>query len=79
MAVINERTGEKKDFDQEGRRPLNRSRSGEENEDAVGRIGIPTGAGKQSAPIVVGGINRPFFHVDIDGTLRSATASIESR
>ena len=77
--VVDERTGEKKGFDEEGRRPLNGSRSSEDDEDGVGRVGTPTSAGKRRVPVVVGGINRPFFHVDIDGALRSAIASIESR
>ncbi|CAZ82372.1 unnamed protein product [Tuber melanosporum] len=70
---------EKEGFDVEGGRPLNGSRSSKDVEEGVGRIGTPTGAGKRRVPVVVGGINRPFFHVDIDGALRSAIASIESR
>ncbi|PWW78754.1 sulfate permease [Tuber magnatum] len=70
---------EKKCFDEEGGRPLNGSRSSEEDEEGIGRIGTPTSASKRRVPVVVGGINRPFFHVDIDGALRSAIASIESR
>lgn len=76
--VVGESIAEKKGFDEEGRRPLNGSRSSEEDDNGVGRIGT-TGAGKRRVPVVVGGINRPFFHVDIDGALRSAIASIEGR
>ncbi|RPB00809.1 sulfate permease [Choiromyces venosus 120613-1] len=71
----------KKGFDEEGGRPLNGSRYSEEEEvdEGVGRIGTPVGTGRRRVPVVIGGINRPFFHVDIDGALRSAIASIESR
>ena len=76
--VVDESLGEKKGFDKEGRRPLNASRSSEEDDNGVGSIGT-TGAAKRRVPVVIGGINRPCFHVDIDGALRSAIASIEGR
>jgi len=47
----------KKDFDEQGRRPLNGSWSSQENENGVGRIGIPTSASKRRVSVVVGRIN----------------------
>ena len=54
---MDERTSEKKDFDEEGWRPPNGSPPLEKNGDRVGTIRTPTGACNLRVPIVIGGTN----------------------
>lgn len=68
-------------YDEESGRPLKaESDRGSEEIDRIAATNTGGVVGKKGAiPVVVSGTNRPFFHIDIDGALKSAISSIENR